>query len=235
MSDQMLISRFYPELLEGFPQPADGVVQLHAELLHRICLADGLLEVLDWSQQGVGTDPLACMWLAGLRWHRLVTGHVPDEAPEPPPRDTDAALSRLLASGALRITEHTGETSLSSLSAGQLHYPAAPAQPDTGDTDVLLRLAPLGLVPYIEEQMRMEWVEQNVSMTHGGAHLLQRSRALVADVHQRASSPQQHPPHQPGPQPRSQADAPTAQPGSHPLFGVVGELAQRWEAVTAPQ
>jgi len=106
---------------------------------------------------------------------------------------------------------------------------------------VLLRLAPLGLVPYIDEQMRMEWVEQNVSMTHGGDQLLQRGRALVADVHQRASSAQHKPDSQPRPdsqhQPRpgSQTDASTAQPGTHPLFDVVGDLAQRWEAITTPQ
>ena len=221
----MLISRFCPELLAGFPQPEGDVLQLHAELLHRICLADGLLEVLDWSQQGVGTDPLACMWLAGLRWHQLVTGHFPDGAPEPPPRATDAALSELLTSGALRITEQTGETSISSLSSGQLHYPSTPAQPDATDREVLLRLAPLALVPYIDEPMRMRWVEQNVSMTHGGDQLLEQSRRLVTDLHQRASSPQ----------PAAAGHDTAAPADSHPFFGVVGELAQRWAEVTAAQ
>ena len=227
VSDQKLISRFYSVMTEDFPASADpeAAVELRAELLHRICLADGLLEVLEWSTQGTAADPLACMWLAGLRWHRLLTGAYPQGAPEPPPRQTDAGLAQLLETGLVRITDSSGATSQTALASGELHYPAAPAQPHADDQEVLLRLAPLALVPYIDEQMRMRWVEQNVSMTHGGDQLLEQSRRLVTELHRRASS------HQP-----AAAEHDAAPPaGSHPLFGVMGELAQRWAEVTAAQ
>lgn len=208
----------------GFPEPAgpDAAVELHAELLHRICLADGLLEVLEWTRQGIGTDPLACMWLAGLRWHRMVTGAYPAGAPQPPPRRTDAALAELLDSGILRTAASTGTVSLAGLSSGELAYPSAPAQPESKDEDVLLRLAPLALVPYIDEQMRSSWVEQNLAMTHGDADLLEQGRQLVTALHQQASAAEPDPPRQE-----------PAGVGDHPLFAVLRDLADRWEEVTS--
>lgn len=237
VSDQRLISRFFPVMTAGFPEPAgpDAAVQLHAELLHRICLADGLLEVLEWTQQGTGTDALACMWLAGLRWHRLVTGSFPAGAPQPPPRQTDTDLAALLEAGTLRTAASTGAASLAGLSSGELHYPSAPTQPGVKDEDVLLRLTPLALVPYIDEQMRSSWVEQNLAMTHGDTDLLEQGRRLVSAVHQEASAAEPAPPQAEAADPAAVHSAGAAAAGAsgHPLFAVVRDLADRWEEVTA--
>lgn len=228
MSDEQLISSFYRIMTEDLPAPVSPTAQLvvHAELLHRICLADGLLEVLEWTKEGTAADPLACMWLASLRWYRLVTGSYPDSAPEPPARQTDAALEQLLDSGLVDVEESSGESSRRALASGQLHYPSAPAQPQDEDQQVLLRLRPLALVPFIDDRLRQQWLEQNLAMTHGSTAVLQAGRQLVADLHERATAPSTS---------SEQPDDPDAarQPGSHPLFEVVNDLWLRWKRVSA--
>lgn len=234
VSDQNLISNFYPVMTEDFPVPAapGTAVELHAELLHRICLADGLLEVLEWTRQGSAADPLACMWLAGLRWYRLLTGAYPSGAPQPPPRETDAALADLLQAGLLRVSPPGGEVSRESLSSGKLHYPGSPAAPGAADPDVLLRLAPLALVPYVDWQMRLRWVGQNLAMTHGHPELLEQARELVTGLHDRASTSASAPKREAAGSVGAKRQASSA-PTAHPLFALTASLAQRWEDVTA--
>ncbi len=190
-SDARLIGRFGPVLAAALP-PRDGSphqeqVPVHAEALHQLCLADGLLELLDWSRQGVGADPLACMWLASLRWHRLVTGGFPEGAPEPPSRDLDAALLDALRGHGLSIRRGTGAVSLAGLASGEMAYPSAPAQPEADDAAALLRAVPVGMVPYIEEEMRRSWVRQAVSLTQGHPELIAAAERLALLVRCAAS------------------------------------------------
>lgn len=182
--DRRRISRLGPVLSAGLPA---GESRVHAEVLHQLCLADGLLELLDWSRQGVGADPLACMWLSSLRWNRLITGGFPEGAPQPPARDLDAALLRLLRDGGLSILEGTGETSLAGLASGEMAYPSSPAQPDEDDAAALIRVVPIGLVPYVEEEMRRSWVRQAVSLTQGDPELISAAERLMALAHAAAS------------------------------------------------
>lgn len=232
VSDQRLISRFYPAMTEGFPVPAgpEETVELHAELLHRICVADGLLEVLEWTLDGTPADPSACMWLAGLRWYRLVSGSYPETAPQPPQRQTDAALSRLLDTGAVQVMPATGGVSLAGLASGELHHPSAPAQPQVQDRDALLRLTPLALVPYIDEPMRMRWLEQNLATTHGSTDLLEEARGLVSGLRERAGAESPAP----GFAEATTTASAAATGAGHPLYQLLRNLAERWESVTAP-
>lgn len=223
-ADELLIARFPAVLTAGLPVPRpDGTVEADAELLHQLCTADGLLEILDWSRQGLAVDPLACMWLASLRWYRLVTGSYPAAAPQPPERELDAALAALLRTGTLEITPGTGEASLQGLASGEMAYPSAPSQPHLEDSAALLRLVPIGLVPYIDTAMRNTWVEQNLALTHGHPGLLEQGRQLVTQVHADAIAP------------TSDNDGETArvdEPQQSPLLPVVMQLAQRWQQAT---
>ncbi|WP_300345419.1 ADP-ribosylglycohydrolase family protein [Nesterenkonia sp.] len=221
--DQRLISQCAPLLTQDFPAPVGGVIELHAEQLHRLCLADGLLEVLEWAQQGTGADPQACMWLAGLRWYRLLTGGFPDPAPQPPPRQLDSAVSRLMAEGRLRCQDSTGETALAGLASGELHYPGDPAKPQAPEDGALLRLVPIALVPYIDSAMRSRWVEQALAMTHGDPELTRRGQEFVDELNRRA-----------GQEPAA-AEPDAGRSPDHPLYEVVDALAARWEAVTRPR
>ncbi|WP_218219722.1 ADP-ribosylglycohydrolase family protein [Nesterenkonia sp. Act20] len=185
-SAEKLISRFYPVLAAGARQ-SDSPAH-HAELLHQLCTADGLLELLDWTRQGLGADPLACMWLGSLRWYRVVTGSYPPGAPQPPRRTVDAQLARLLGEGALTLQPDSAAGSLVALADGQMAYPSAPAQPESQDPQALLRAVPVGLVPYIDEPMRRAWARQTVALTHGHPALLRRAEELAVLVHELATS-----------------------------------------------
>lgn len=187
-TDERLIRRLQPVLSAAAPEPGEPV---HAEVLHQLCAADGLLEVLDWSRQGTAADPLACLWLGSLRWHRLLTGKFPAGAPEPPPRGADATLRPAFApGGAARRTlaEGSGSSSLSGLASGEMGHPGTPAQPEQHDAAALLRVVPIGLVPYVEQEMRLSWAEQAVCLTHGAPSLRRQARRLAALFNQAAGS-----------------------------------------------
>lgn len=184
-SAEKVISRFRPVLSAGM-NPADSPV-LHAEVLHQFCTADGLLELLDWTRQGLGADPLACMWLGSLRWYRLVTGSFPESAPQPPSRTLDAELHQLRGTGHLEIQPDSHGSSVAGLASGQMAYPSAPSQPASADSVALLRVVPIGLVPYIDESMRRAWARQSVALTHGHPELLDRAEDLAVLVFTLAS------------------------------------------------
>ncbi|MFD5823342.1 ADP-ribosylglycohydrolase family protein [Nesterenkonia xinjiangensis] len=186
-SDARLITRFAPVLRAGLGAAlaaGDSGPRLHAEALHQVCLADGLLELLDWTRQGVAADPLACLWLASLRWHRLLTGSFPEGAPEPPARATDRALAELLngRSPTLALMPDSGEVSRRGLATGEMAYPSSPAQPECADPSGLLRLVPLALVPYVEDSMLLRWTEQALALTQGHPRLHADAARLVATV-----------------------------------------------------
>lgn len=205
-TSERLISRFGPVLAAGLEpstpdspgaadgpgapavsaDPADPLV-VHAEMLHQLCTADGLMELLDWSRQGLGADPLACMWLGSLRWYRLITGACPDSAPQPPTRALDHRLQLLRSSGRLTPLDGSATTSLRGLAEGQMAYPTAPAQPESTDAAALLRAVPVGLVPYIDAPMRRAWARQTMALTHGHPDLMQKAEELADLVHLLAS------------------------------------------------
>ncbi|MBG6083611.1 hypothetical protein [Zhihengliuella flava] len=56
---------------------------------------DGLLEALEWANDGVASDEAACLWLATLRWYRASTGQFPTGAPEPLGRWIDHRIGTL--------------------------------------------------------------------------------------------------------------------------------------------
>ncbi|GAA3067749.1 MULTISPECIES: ADP-ribosylglycohydrolase family protein [Actinomycetes] len=192
--DALLIRRLGPVLRAGLSAalaPDRETHLLHAEAAHQLCLADGLLELLDWTRQGVPADPLACLWLSSLRWHRLLTGAFPDGAPEPPRRPLDAGLAALLQEPhpRLRLQADTGGVSLAGLADGEMAYLSAPSQPSARDAAGLVRLVPLALVPYVEEQMLLSWAEQALALTQGHPEVLSAARELISLIRSIAQRP----------------------------------------------
>lgn len=188
-NDELLIERFAPVMTAGLT--GSKLHEVDAEVLHQLCLADGLAELLDWSRRGEAADPLACMWLGSLRWYSLLSGRFPDSAPEPPARNLDGELARATTGRAPELSHLPGSetVSLRGLEPGEMSYPSSPAQPDSADPSGLIRLIPLGLVPYIEQSMRLSWTEQALCLTQGDSNLHEAAKVLVLVVHQLASTP----------------------------------------------
>lgn len=252
MNDALVISRLRSVLLAGLPRSSPGTaVPIHGETLHQLCLTEGLLELLDFTRHGSAADPLACMWLASLRWYKLLHGSFPLNAPQPPQQPVDHGLTVLKDAGALHILPGTADASLRGLASGDMGYPSSPAQPQETADAVLIRILPIGLVPYIEDQMRRSWAEQAVALTHGHPDVVETAQQLVTAVHRlaagehcdtadlldRMSSPTaeivaaQLSAAKTGQLPDPEADLPV----SDLLSVVVEDLAGRWETVTAPR
>ncbi|GAB3189876.1 hypothetical protein GCM10027061_12010 [Nesterenkonia suensis] len=194
----MLIRRFGPVLRAGLGAglrvDASGP-RLHAEALHQVCLADGLLELLDWTRQGIAADPLACLWLASLRWHRLLTGSFPEGAPAPPHRDIDRTFARLLGErdDRLGLLADSGEVSRRGLASGEMAHQSSPAQPQIDHPAGLLRLIPLALIPYVEDSMVLSWTEQALALTHGHPRLQTDARRLIGLIRDLAAQEEPEP------------------------------------------
>lgn len=207
MTDEELIAAFEPAMLGLLPAEGQPV---HAESLLALCLADGLLEVMQWAKEGTGADPAASMWLGALRWHRLISGAFPAGAPEPVARPTDHALGLILSSGGAEIVPGSAESSLAGLASGAMGTRAEPAQPEAGEDSALIRVLPISLAPYVDDQLRQDWAEEAICLTHGHPQLREeaRRRATLRPA-----------PEEAGPR--------------HQLLGVVVEdLVKRWKAAT---
>ncbi|WP_130450046.1 hypothetical protein [Zhihengliuella halotolerans] len=121
--------------------PADG---LDPHALLPLYLADGLLEAVEWANDGVGSDEAACMWLAALRWHRTVTGAFPPGAPEPLTRMIDDELA------ALRPTADGADPALLTvISRVDMGTPQRPQHDDGAAGWALLCATVPGLLPHV--------------------------------------------------------------------------------------
>lgn len=186
-------------LLPGKGQP------VHAETLMALCLADGVLEVLEWAGEGTGADPAASMWLAALRWYRLVAGDFPEGAPRPQPRPTDFALGRIIASGGIETVPGSPAESLAGLASGEMSLLPKSRQPGGAasaadnsssptkhqrlPSSALIRVLPIGLTPYVELGMKQDWAAQAVFLTHQDAGLVAAAGGLATELHRHPECP----------------------------------------------
>ncbi|MCO1338176.1 hypothetical protein BJH93_04590 [Kocuria polaris] len=121
--------------------PADG---LDPHALLPLYLADGLLEAVEWANDGVGSDEAACMWLAALRWHRTVTGAFPPGAPEPLTRMIDDELAPVAPAGG-----GADPALLAVVSRPDMGTPQRPQQDDGAAGWALLCATVPGLLPHV--------------------------------------------------------------------------------------
>lgn len=134
---------------------------------------DGLLEALEWANQGLGADETACIWLAYLRWLKT-QGIQPDPgAPSPQPRwiDTQAVMHQ---------RRSPGSACLSGLSGPDMGTKFRPVNPESKGCGTVMRSAPFGLLPYVEPGMVYRLSEDAAALTHG--HPSARHSAAVFSV-----------------------------------------------------
>ncbi|GAA3692739.1 hypothetical protein GCM10022377_01500 [Zhihengliuella alba] len=128
----------------GLAAAPDELDALH--LLH-LYLTDGLLEALEWANQGVGSDEAACMWLAALRWYRRTTGAFPSGAPQPLDRWIDELVAEVPAERTIPAPEEI-ESALAGVEMGSTSRPNASG---TASTAALVCATVPGLLPHTPE------------------------------------------------------------------------------------
>lgn len=120
-------------------------------------VADGLLEVLEWSAQGEAADPPAAIWLALLRWYNNRYGAFPEGLPPAPPRRID---DHPVYPGEVETATKTG------LENVEMGLPRKPHGVDATGTDALLRAAPLGMLPQVDTTWVATMSRQVAVLTH---------------------------------------------------------------------
>ncbi|OUM39711.1 ADP-ribosylglycohydrolase family protein [Arthrobacter sedimenti] len=121
---------------------------------------DGLVEALEWANDGVAADETACLWLAYLRWLVRQGEHLPPAAPAPPARWLDRQ-DDLLA-----VHDADADT-VRALLTGAMGTQVRPLNPETQGPGALMRSAPFGLVPRIPAAMVERLTVDAAALTHG--------------------------------------------------------------------
>lgn len=137
---------------------------------------DGLLDALEWANQGVGADETACLWLAYLRWLKTQGTPLDPGAPSPPLRWID---SQTVLHGR-RAPENA---CISGLSGPDMGTRARPVNPDSKGSGTVVRSAPFGLLPYVETEMVYRLSEDAAALTHGHPSALHSAAVFAALIH----------------------------------------------------
>ncbi|MFJ4268114.1 ADP-ribosylglycohydrolase family protein [Paenarthrobacter nicotinovorans] len=152
-------AHYGPEGLTSFGQ-LDGDSHFSDDTQMTLYTVDGLVEALEWANDGVAADETACLWLAYLRWLATQDVEVSSSAPVPQPRWIDAQ-------DVLRHRRAPGNACLSGLASGEMGTVARPVNPDSKGCGTVMRSAPFGLIPHISPEAVYKLSSDAASLTHG--------------------------------------------------------------------
>lgn len=172
-------SRYGAAGLTSFGQ-LDGDSHFSDDTQMTLYTVDGLVEALEWANDGVAADETACLWLAYLRWLATQDVALPASAPVPQPRWIDSQE-------VLRHRRHPGKACLSGLATGQMGTKFRPVNPESKGCGAVMRSAPFGLVPHISEATVYKLSTDAASLTHGHPSARQSAGAFSVLVHKLAS------------------------------------------------
>ena len=156
---------------------AKGTVHFSDDTQMTLYTLDGLLDVLEWANGGVGADINACQWLAYLRWLKTQGVPAPGHAPEQAPRWIDSQ-------SVLHHQRHPGNACLTGLSTGEMGTAARPVNLDSKGCGTVMRSAPYGLLPNVEAETVYKVSSDAASLTHGHPSARQSSGAFSWLIHQ---------------------------------------------------
>ncbi len=168
-------ARFGAEGLASFGQ-LDGGSHFSDDTQMTLYTVDGLLEALEWANDGVAADETACLWLAYLRWLATQGVETPSSAPVPQPRWIDGHE-------VLRHQRHPGKACLSGLASGHMGTAARPVNPESKGCGTVMRSAPFGLIPHIPEATVYKLSRDAASLTHGHPSARQSAGAFSVLIH----------------------------------------------------
>lgn len=137
---------------------------------------DGLVEALEWANDGVGADVNACLWLAYLRWLDTQGESVPPQAPSQPPRWIDG-------NQVLRHRRAPGNACISGLATGEMGTVYRPVNPESKGCGTVMRSAPFGLIPHIASDAVYKFSADAASLTHGHPSARQSAGSFSLLIH----------------------------------------------------
>ncbi|MET3718457.1 MULTISPECIES: ADP-ribosylglycohydrolase family protein [unclassified Arthrobacter] len=141
---------------------------------------DGLVEALEWANDGVGADVNACLWLAYLRWLDTQGESVPPAAPAQPKRWIDS-------NEVLRHRRAPGNACISGLATGEMGTVYRPVNPDSKGCGTVMRSAPFGLIPHIASDAVYKLSADAASLTHGHPSARQSAGSFSLLIHRLVS------------------------------------------------
>ena len=172
-------ARFGPAGLQDF-SALDGGSHFSDDTQMTLYTVDGLLEALEWANDGVGADTNACLWLAYLRWLGTQGVAVPASAPFQPPRWIDAQ-------DVLKHRRAPGNACLSGLATGEMGTVYRPVNPDSKGCGTVMRSAPFGLIPHLAPETVYKLSADAASLTHGHPAARQSAGVFSLLIHALAS------------------------------------------------
>ncbi len=137
---------------------------------------DGLLDVLEWANDGIGADVNACQWLAYLRWLKTQGIATAEHAPDQPPRWIDKQ-------SVLHHQRHPGNACITGLATGEMGTTFRPVNPDSKGCGTVMRSAPYGLLPHVDAETIYKMSSNAASLTHGHPAARQSSGAFSWLIH----------------------------------------------------
>jgi ADP-ribosylglycohydrolase len=152
-------ARFGEDGLTTFGQ-LDGGTHFSDDTQMTLYTVDGLVEALEWANDGVAADEIACLWLAYLRWLATQDVAASPSAPVPQPRWIDRQ-------DVLHQRRAPGNACLSGLATGEMGTAARPVNADSKGCGTVMRSAPFGLVPHITPEAVAKLSMDAASLTHG--------------------------------------------------------------------
>lgn len=150
-----------PEQVDGVHRDGTGqTLPISDDTQMTLYVLDGLLEWIEWANDGQMADPAASVWLACLRWWRTQNGRVPDGAPQPPGRWIDAHRE-------LHVQRAPGNACLCGLDRPDMGLPRDPSNTQSKGCGTVMRSAPYGMVPRLEDHLVVSLARQGAVLTHG--------------------------------------------------------------------
>lgn len=154
----------------------DGASHFSDDTQMTLYTVDGLVEALEWANDGVGADVNACLWLAYLRWLDTQGEPAHPAAPAPPPRWIDS-------NEVLRHRRAPGNACLSGLASGEMGTVFRPVNPDSKGCGTVMRSAPFGLIPHITADAVWKFSADAASLTHGHPSARQSAAGFSLLIH----------------------------------------------------
>ncbi|PVZ57418.1 ADP-ribosylglycohydrolase family protein [Arthrobacter sp. H-02-3] len=168
-------ARFGPAGLQDF-SALDAASPFSDDTQMTLYTADGLLEALEWANDGVSADINACLWLAYLRWLGTQGVAVPASAPVQPPRWIDGQ-------DVLKNRRAPGNACLSGLATGEMGTVQRPVNPESKGCGTVMRSAPFGLIPHLEPETVYKLSSDAASLTHGHPAARQSAGVFSLVIH----------------------------------------------------